>query len=32
MKLQALDIIILISYLVLMVMIGWFLRKKARLE
>lgn len=30
MKLQIIDISILISYLVLMVMIGWFLRKKAR--
>jgi Na+/proline symporter len=30
MKLQAIDIAILISYLVAMVMIGWLLRKKAR--
>lgn len=30
MKLQIIDISFLISYLVLMVMIGWFLRKKAR--
>lgn len=30
MKLQIIDIAILVAYLVLMVMIGWFLRKKAR--
>ena len=30
MKLQIIDISILVAYLVLMVMIGWFLRKKAR--
>src|SRR6476661_1002328 len=30
MKLQLIDIAIIVSYLVLMVMIGWFLRKKAR--
>jgi Na+/proline symporter len=30
MKLQLIDISILLAYLVLMVMIGWFLRKKAR--
>ncbi|HEY2722972.1 MAG TPA: sodium:solute symporter family protein [Chitinophagaceae bacterium] len=30
MKLQAIDIVILISYLTAMVMIGWLLRKKAR--
>jgi Na+/proline symporter len=30
MKLQFIDISILLAYLVLMVMIGWFLRKKAR--
>jgi len=30
MKLQAVDIVILISYLAAMVMIGWLLRKKAR--
>ncbi len=30
MKLQALDIAIIISYLVSMLMLGWFLRKKAR--
>ncbi len=30
MKLQIIDIAILVSYLVLMVLIGWFLRKKAR--
>ncbi|HEX2607322.1 MAG TPA: sodium:solute symporter family protein [Flavisolibacter sp.] len=30
MNLQALDIAIILSYLVLMVLIGWFLRKKAR--
>lgn len=30
MKLQLLDISILISYLILMIMIGWFMRKKAR--
>src|SRR6187551_1890096 len=32
MKLQIIDIAILVSYLLLMVMIGWFLRKKARLN
>jgi len=32
MKLQAIDIAILISYLASMVMIGWLLRKKARLN
>ena len=30
MKLQIIDIAILVAYLVLMVLIGWFLRKKAR--
>lgn len=30
MKLQAIDIAIIISYLVSMLMLGWFLRKKAR--
>jgi len=30
MKLQPIDITIIASYLILMVMIGWFLRKKAR--
>jgi Na+/proline symporter len=30
MKLQVIDIAILVAYLVLMVLIGWFLRKKAR--
>ena len=30
MKLQAVDIAIIISYLVTMLMLGWFLRKKAR--
>jgi Na+/proline symporter len=30
MKLQLIDISIILAYLVLMVMIGWFLRKKAR--
>ncbi|HVG16196.1 MAG TPA: sodium:solute symporter family protein [Chitinophagaceae bacterium] len=30
MKLQLIDFLILIAYLVLMVLIGWFLRKKAR--
>jgi SSS family solute:Na+ symporter len=32
MKLQAIDIAILLSYLAAMVMIGWLLRKKARLN
>src|ERR1700748_1501838 len=32
MKLQAIDIAILISYLAAMVMIGWLLRKKARVN
>ena len=32
MKLQAIDISILISYLAAMVMVGWLLRKKARLN
>ena len=30
MKLQLIDLLILVAYLVLMVLIGWFLRKKAR--
>ena len=30
MKLQAIDLAILILYLISMIMIGWFLRKKAR--
>ncbi|MFT3825426.1 MAG: Na+:solute symporter [Chitinophagaceae bacterium] len=30
MKLQAIDILIIVTYLAMMVMIGWFLRKKAR--
>lgn len=30
MRLQPIDVIIIASYLILMVMIGWFLRKKAR--
>ena len=30
MRLQLLDILIIVAYLVTMVMIGWFLRKKAR--
>jgi len=30
MKLKAIDIAIVLAYLVLMVLIGWFLRKRAR--
>ncbi|MEO8861012.1 MAG: sodium:solute symporter family protein [Ginsengibacter sp.] len=32
MKLQAIDIAIVLSYLLMMLMLGWFLRKKARLN
>lgn len=32
MRLQFIDILILVSYLVLMVMIGWYYRKKARIN
>ncbi|MCD8739191.1 Na+:solute symporter [Mucilaginibacter roseus] len=32
MKLQLLDVLILLSYLVMMVLIGWYYRKKARLN
>lgn len=32
MKLQLLDVLILLSYLIMMVLIGWYYRKKARLN
>ncbi len=32
MNLRLLDVLILISYLILMVLVGWFLRKKARIN
>jgi len=32
MKLQPVDFAMIIAYLVMMLMVGWFLRKKARLN